>query len=296
MHLSDSGPGRKTTRSRRISLLLPRGQTRNQSQISQLMAGATEEERMNRRRTLSRVAQKRSKVTRACDSCKARKKACTGDIPCRFCVRIGMTCTYNVPYHRGSAARPPPSTRQAEMATGFRPPASQPLPIGPSPALTNSSRDDPIDVGGQYRGPTSAHSFLDRAVRDFHHQQHGQPQFPPTPEDAYASIFSFGDRQAPQTPPSQIQWPTRNVVDQLVRRYFDFASPTYRILHQGTVENWVNLMFSQESATAEVSLVSRAIILLQCAIASLSATACPTNTQQQTDQYLLPEEVVVDQV
>lgn len=254
------------------------------------MAGVTDEERMNRRRVLSRVAQKRSKVTRACDSCKARKKACTGDIPCRFCVRIGVTCTYNVPYHRGSATRPPPSTRPVETTTGFRPPASQPLPIGPSPVLTNSSRDDPIGVGGQYRGPTSAHSFLDRAVRDFHHQQHGQPPFPSTPEDAYASIFSFGDRRAPQIPPSQIQWPTRNVVDQLVRRYFDFASPTYRILHQGTVENWVNLMFSPESATtpvsatSDVSLVSKAIILLQCAIASLSATPCPTNTHQQTNQ------------
>ncbi|KAJ5630471.1 uncharacterized protein N7484_010571 [Penicillium longicatenatum] len=253
------------------------------------MVGAAEEERMNRRRVLARVAQKRSKVTRACDSCKARKKACTGDIPCRFCVRIGANCTYNVPYHRGSAARPPPSSRQAETAMGPRPPASQPLPTGPSPALTNSSRGDPIDLGGQYRGPASAHSFLDRAVREFDHQQHGQAPFPSTPEDAHASIFSFGDRQAPQIPPAQLQWPTRAVVDQLVRRYFDFASPTYRILHQGTVENWVNLMFDQEianqsgPATAEVSLASRAIILIQCAIASLSATPCHTNVQQQTD-------------
>ncbi|KAJ5715271.1 uncharacterized protein N7483_012452 [Penicillium malachiteum] len=260
------------------------------------------------RRLSSRTARKRSKVSRACDGCKSRKKACTGDIPCRFCLRIGTTCTYDVPYHRGAPVSPRPSTQQENVGT---PATTQPtarsdtLQTGPVP--TNSAPDGLIDSGGQYRGPTSAHSFLARAMRNFHnHPLEAQPASVST-EDVHESIFSYGDRHAPRVDPSQLQWPNQTTVNRLVKRYFDFASPTYRILHQGTVEEWVNTIFSDQSvsftsrigATPTIPPAAEAIILLICAIASLSsASEEPTdqvnigNLQQYEAYYQMAEQIL----
>jgi hypothetical protein len=205
-------------------------------------------------------ARKRIKVTRACDACKARKKACTGDIPCRFCARSGLPCSYNVPYHRGSAATPLPSAQCGNV---------RPIPAASIPTLTESTPVPESVVGGQYRGPASAHSFLDRAVRNFHGAQRTLDS---TSEDSHASIFSHGDRHAPQIAESQLQWPSQAAVNWLVQRYFDFASPTYRILHQGTVEEWINLVFGRQEVptppghTTRLSLAGKAIILMMCAI------------------------------
>ena len=274
------------------------------------------------KRLSSRTTRKRSKVTRACDACKSRKKACSGEIPCRFCLRIGTTCTYDVPYHRGALVSPRPSTQQENVNTPTTQPTPpqldtiqdtaqntihntthDPLQAGPIP--TNSAPDGLIDSGGQYRGPTSAHSFLARAMRNFHnHPLDTQPGLA-SGEDAHESIFSFGDRHAPRVDPSQLQWPTQTKVNHLVRRYFDFASPTYRILHERTVEEWVNLIFSDRSGsfpntqtTPAIPPAAEAIILLICAIASLSSSEEPTdqvnigNLQQYEAYYQMAEQIL----
>lgn len=246
------------------------------------MAESPVESSAQSRRTSSRSARKRSKVTRACDACKARKKACTGDIPCRFCIRLGAECTYNVPYHRGAASSPRSSTRPGGNITPISRPHHTRFESGQtlsSPVATRSTPDDQVEAGAQYRGPASAHSFLDRAVRNLDHHPDTRPVIS-TSEDALASIFSYGDRQAVTIPQSQLTWPDRSTVDFLVRRYFDFASPTYRILHQGTTERWVDVLFGQHVRVAyqgrhasAVPPAAEAIILLQCAIASLSLSA-----------------------
>lgn len=207
-------------------------------------------------------ARKRLKVTRACDACKARKKACTGDIPCRFCVRSSLECSYNVPYHRGSAATPLPS---GQVGNGPRSISASSIP-----ASKDSTPDPESVVGGQYRGPASAHSFLHRAARNLHGTRRTLDS---TSEDSYGSIFSHGDRHAPQIPEIHLQWPNRATVDWLIQRYFDFASPTYRVLHQGTVGEWVDLLFGQDVRTppvqtARVPRAVKAIILMMCAISS----------------------------
>lgn len=266
------------------------------------------------KRLSSRATRKRSKVTRACDACKSRKKACSGEIPCKFCLRIGSNCTYDVPYHRGALVSPRLSTQQESLNT----PTTQPTPpqldtirsttqdtIQAGPVPTNSAPDGLIDSGGQYRGPTSAHSFLARAMRNFHnHPLETQPGLIST-EDAHESIFSYGDRHAPRVDPSQLQWPTHSTVNHLIRRYFDFASPTYRILHQGTVEEWVNLIFNDRSGsfpssetTPAIPPAAEAIILLICAIASLSSSEEPTdqvnigNLQQYEAYYQMAEQIL----
>ncbi|KAJ5085482.1 hypothetical protein N7532_010253 [Penicillium argentinense] len=246
-------------------------------------------------------ARKRVKVTRACDTCKSRKKACTGDIPCQFCVRSNLRCSYKVPYHRGSATTPLPS------APGGNVPRLASTPSIPTSAMSASTPDPESVVGAQYRGPASAHSFLDRAVRNFRGTQRALNS---ASEDAHASIFSHGDRHAPPIPESQIQWPSRAAVDWLVRRYFDFSSPTYRVLHQGTVEGWVNTLFGQEVRTASgpnpgPSPAVRAIVLMMCAIASsfsdmhdMPAEHVARNTlqgQQSETYYQMADQLLVQE-
>lgn len=160
----------------------------------------------------------------------------------------------------------------------------------------DSTPDPESVVGGQYRGPASAHSFLDRAVRNFHGAQRALDS---TSEDSHASIFSHGDRHAPQIPESQMQWPSRAAVDWLVQRYFDFASPTYRVLHQGTAKEWVSMVFGQDvrtppGHTARLSPAGKAIVLMMCAISSsfsayqeMPAEHVPENVPrgQQSETY-----------
>lgn len=57
------------------------------------------------------VSQKRhyrqkSKVTRACDTCKAKKAKCSGEQPCATCDRRGLDCRYDAVYARGKAPAP----------------------------------------------------------------------------------------------------------------------------------------------------------------------------------------------
>lgn len=175
-----------------------------------MMSDAGQESGSQKRRRLSsRAARKRSKVTRACDACKSRKKACSGDTPCKHCLRVGTSCTYNEPYHRGAAASPRPSTQQERESTSAasrRQSPQKPDACQPGPSGATSTADGSIDIGGQYRGPASAHSFLAKAMRNFHDQHLGaQPSLASTSEDAHGSIFSYGNRHAARVDPSQMQ-------------------------------------------------------------------------------------------
>ena len=48
-------------------------------------------------------ASKRRRVTRACDSCKSRKRRCNGEKPCAYCTEHRALCTYDAPYTRGKS-------------------------------------------------------------------------------------------------------------------------------------------------------------------------------------------------
>lgn len=48
----------------------------------------------------------KTKVTRACDICKAKKAKCSGEQPCRTCDRRGLDCRYDAVYARGKAPVP----------------------------------------------------------------------------------------------------------------------------------------------------------------------------------------------
>ncbi|KAL5000030.1 fungal-specific transcription factor domain-containing protein [Aspergillus recurvatus] len=221
------------------------------------------------------------KVTRACDACKSKKKACTGTIPCGPCVRRKLACTYNTNYQRGVAVTPPPSNsrpghdsptptpQQTARETG----SESTTPYGPRPP----DQRPPAEVADQYWGPTSAHSFLGWAVRDL----------PTTPSDAVqlsgrdsdrtskASIFHFGDRIAPEVQPGDFEWPDRAEAESLTRRYFEFACPTYRTLHQPTIEGAIcelygeSTQFDGRCSVPGQSSASHAVILMVFSTATM---------------------------
>lgn len=99
-----------------------------------------------------------------------------------------------------------------------------------------SSRNSPepaqTDQDGHYVGPSSGISFLSRALKKLH-------QHVSSASNAQgSSIFNFGDAPLPQYDPYFLILPSRKEAKALVRRYFDFAFPTHRFLHQPTVEAW----------------------------------------------------------
>ncbi|EOD48823.1 putative c6 transcription protein [Neofusicoccum parvum UCRNP2] len=53
--------------------------------------------------------EKRRKITRACDACKAKKKRCTGTQPCPSCEKAAKPCQYLASYTRGRFTTPPSS-------------------------------------------------------------------------------------------------------------------------------------------------------------------------------------------
>ena len=221
-------------------------------------------------------ARKLRKVTRACDACKAKKKACTGTLPCGPCEQRQLSCTYDAAYRRGAAVSPLSLGHRRERPTSSSGGSNQYQAFDGSPAPTFeqtvpvSPVDPPNQLGStniasQYLGPTSAHSFLGRVVQNL----------PATPSKLLVdqqsegtaptvSIFSHGDRIVPNIGLAEFKWPDRRAADVLVRRYFEFAAPTYRVLHRPTIELLIDDLYEGGAFARETLLdtASRAILLL----------------------------------
>ncbi|PWY67839.1 hypothetical protein BO83DRAFT_429458 [Aspergillus eucalypticola CBS 122712] len=258
-------------------------------------------------------ARKIRKVTRACDACKAKKKACTGNIPCGPCSRRHLACTYDSAYNRGVALSPPPSSsrtknhrplREHGISRSFNPdpapdviqplhsppvlrsvtdcsrpglqssPASGPGTLPESAILDASVRRGSVDGTGQYWGPSSAHSFLGRVVEDLHASP-SKPIAPAQDPDGSAtvSIFSHGDRVVPEVHLSDFVWPGQAKARSLIRRYFEFAAPTYRVLHQPTIHPLVQRLYQDypegNRIGSQLDVASQAVVLLLLSTAAM---------------------------
>ncbi|PYI04736.1 C6 transcription factor [Aspergillus sclerotiicarbonarius CBS 121057] len=244
-------------------------------------------------------ARKIRKVTRACDACKAKKKACTGTIPCGPCARRQLQCTYDTAYNRGVAISPPlSSSRTRNHLTPDNQPRSSPTVVRstipdrarsprvalasphrrtPQSAIINASEErDSADVPGQYWGPSSAHSFLGQVVQDLRTNPSKpiplsrEPDAPST-----VSIFSYGDRVLPEVQLTDFAWPDQAKARGLIRRYFEFAAPTYRVLHQPTVQTLLHRLYSEapqgdrSGIGNRLDVASQAVILLLLSTASM---------------------------
>ncbi|KAB8072473.1 fungal-specific transcription factor domain-containing protein [Aspergillus leporis] len=209
-------------------------------------------------------APKLRKVTRACDACKAKKKACTGTLPCGPCVRRKVDCTYNTTYNRGVAVSPPSSahrkyhaTRQGEGDTIYDDgPTSVISPSSVVEIRQEGSAAQSAEAADRYWGPTSAHSFLDRAVLGLptppsnaignsHDSSHGSTR----------SIFQFGDRVAPDARVTEFQWPSLEMAEAL------------------TVESTVQHFYQREGPGSghndEAAGASKAILLMVFSTATM---------------------------
>lgn len=99
-------------------------------------------------------------------------------------------------------------------------------------------------------------------------------------------------------------WPSPTPAHLLVQRYFDFAAPTYRVLHRGTVASWVEGMYEQQGmqqgvdqraiSSRRISSAARAILLMMFAMASMFRTDTEGNLRdadaagwKESEQYYL---------
>ncbi|RAL01120.1 Zn(II)2Cys6 transcription factor [Aspergillus ibericus CBS 121593] len=231
-----------------------------------------------------RCHKERVRVTRACDACKKKKLRCTGTLPCASCLRTGKPCEYTAEYNRGKLpqvriAQPAPGTeqqqKQASAVEGDRSPSLQYSLVGENCTMPENhavenppSRASPephqTDLEGHYVGPSSGVSFLLRAQRKLH-------KYVALPINT--PIFTFGDSPLPEAESTFMLLPPRNEANALLTRYFDFAFPTHRFLHQPQVESWVEEFYGAVQRSEGVTPGTRgkrAVVLMVFAQAKQS--------------------------
>ncbi|KAL2831134.1 fungal-specific transcription factor domain-containing protein [Aspergillus cavernicola] len=247
------------------------------------MERVSNESHPNKRRSVK----ERIRVTRACDNCKSldlwlvgKKLRCSGTLPCSLCQRSESNCEYTAGYTRGKVP-PIPSvnlrTRDANTASehversantdigSFPPPQPQHTANDVLlqadkhvnlPSSGNSPEPHQTDMEGHYVGPASGVSFLIRVQKRLH-ENISLPCTTP--------IFSFGDAPLPKYEPSFLVIPTKDEAKALLDRYFDFAFPTHRFLHQPQVEGWFEDFYHDPGAPQSPrpgAMAIRALLLM----------------------------------
>ncbi|GAB7366421.1 hypothetical protein MBLNU230_g8218t1 [Neophaeotheca triangularis] len=233
----------------------------------------------------------RARVTRACDRCKRRKVKCDGRQPCQICSKVDASCTFDTTYSRGTAPPIPQAPAQGSQivpndgATAIQ--AAGGATIGPdllngavyqphtgnhstchappmaSPSVAASNHKSPADsqtaggLHGQYIGPASGVSFLQRVQNRL-----GQAVSFSHPD----SIFTFGDRPLVKSEADMFMIP-REEAQRLLDRYFDFAMPTYRFLHQPTIQAWFGEFYETFGVMRDASTAPAKVALLLMVLA-----------------------------
>ncbi|KAJ3020735.1 hypothetical protein HKX48_000265 [Thoreauomyces humboldtii] len=98
------------------------------------------------------VPLKRSRSTRACDTCRRKRTKCTGGQPCEGCFAFSLACTYTAPVRkRGPVKRPPPPpVAKVQTTLGQRLRTVESLLSGlihGAPASPGSSHGEPGPTG-----------------------------------------------------------------------------------------------------------------------------------------------------
>lgn len=157
---------------------------------------------------------------------------------------------------RGSARTVPVS------AHDFSPDATD-HDVVPFSARLTPELDATID--GQYLGPSSAQSFLGKALQ--RHEREAM-QHPVTSRETHVetetSTLSFGDAKVKQPDIAKFAWPEHRTATMLLERFFEFASPTYRYMHEPSMQDWLERIYNK----AGVPIATQACILL------IFASAC----------------------
>ncbi|KAL4932423.1 Zn(II)2Cys6 transcription factor [Aspergillus undulatus] len=198
----------------------------------------------------SKNRRKDPKVSRACDTCKAKKIRCSGTLPCNTCSRRKLTCTFATRYGRGKPPTPQSSTTDRQIEGNENESLSERVshgyPVPPSLASTDryEERATPgansqLVIEGQYVGTTSNLTFLHRAWNKLSTQASRSSFLGPNVSETDQLLASAGDIPFHRDESAAGVFPGDNNARKLLSFYFDMCVATHRILHRQTVEGWL---------------------------------------------------------
>ncbi|CAG7945895.1 unnamed protein product [Penicillium salamii] len=254
------------------------------------------------------------KISRACDTCKRKKIRCDGTLPCNNCARRKLSCAYDAKYGRGRPPTPQSSTattdhRQERADRPIELDAwnhQQPINYNVSTPQVESRASPEQEVEGQYFDPTSGLNFLHRAWKKLLVQKDDSTSHDSHETERAQPLTSAGDRPFRiDDDPSESFMPDASAARKLQEFYFETCVVTYRVLHQQTVERWMEVFLKdqQDGRPLNGSLGNSrtAILLTIMAIATLrhekvnkSNTQGEVNTLRQSDRLFCAGTKLID--